>query len=121
MRAQLELVRAAGVPLRELRVSGGDTRLGTWNQVKADVIGLPVQVVEGDAAVTGVAMLAGLGCGAYPSSVAAVARATRLGAVWLPDPSARQLHDERYPAWRALWAARVARSSPGASVRPAGA
>jgi sugar (pentulose or hexulose) kinase len=121
MRAQLELVRAAGVPLRELRVSGGDTRLGTWNQVKADVIGLPVQVVEGDAAVTGVAMLAGLGCGAYSSASEAVARATRLGAVWFPDPSARQLHDERYPAWRALWAARVARSSPGASVRAAGA
>lgn len=121
MRSQLELVRAAGVPLSGLRVSGGDARLGTWNQVKADVIGLPVQVVEGDAAVTGVAMLAGLGCGAYPSSVEAVSRATRLGAVWLPDPSARQLHDERYPAWRALWAARVARSRPGASVRAAGA
>jgi sugar (pentulose or hexulose) kinase len=121
MRAQLELVRAGGVSLNGLRVSGGDTRLGTWNQVKADVIGLPVQVVEGDAAVTGVAMLAGLGCGAYSSASEAVARATRLGAVWFPDPSARQLHDDRYPAWRALWAARVVRSSPGASDRPAGA
>ncbi len=121
MRAQLELVRAAGVPLHELRVSGGDTRLGTWNQVKADVIGLPVQVVAGDAAVTGVAMLAGLGCGVYSSANEAVARAIRLGGVSLPDPSARRLHDERYRAWRALWAARVARSRPGASVRAAGA
>lgn len=120
MRAQLELVRAAGVPLGELRVSGGDARLGTWNQVKADVIGLPVQVVEGDAAVTGVAMLAGLGCGAYPSSRDAVARATRLGAAWLPDPAARRLHDERYPAWLDLWAARAARSRPRVPARSTG-
>ncbi|HTS14558.1 MAG TPA: FGGY family carbohydrate kinase, partial [Candidatus Sulfotelmatobacter sp.] len=99
MRAQLDLLRAAGVPVEELRVSGGDTRLATWNQVKADVIGVPVRVVEGDAAVTGVAMLAGLGCGAYADAAAAVAAATRLGRTWLPDPAARGVHETRYPAW----------------------
>jgi len=121
MRAQLELVLAPGQPLRELRVSGGDARLAAWNQIKADVIGLPVRVVEGDAAVTGVAMLAGLGCGVYRSPADAVDRATRLGGVWLPNLAARRLHDERYPAWRALWAARVARSLASGRAHPKGA
>ena len=35
----------------ELRVSGGDTRLATWNRIKADVLGIPVRTVPGDAAV----------------------------------------------------------------------
>ena len=66
MRAQLELLARRRRAAHELRVSGGDTRLGTWNRIKADVTGLPVRTVEGDAASAGVAMLAGLGVGRVP-------------------------------------------------------
>ena len=62
---QLDLLRSGGAPVTELRVSGGDTRLASWTRIKADVLGIPVRTVPGDAAVSGVAMLAGLGAGIY--------------------------------------------------------
>ncbi len=102
MREQLDLVRRAGAPVRELRVSGGDTRLTTWNQIKADVTGIPVARIPGDAAVTGVAMLAGLGAGVYRDVADAVARCVRVDEVAEPDPARVGRYDEGYATYRAL-------------------
>ncbi len=73
IRDQLGLLTQGGARVTELRVSGGDTRLASWNRIKADVLGLPVVTVPGDAAVGGVAMLAGLGAGTYATVDEAIA------------------------------------------------
>ena len=111
IRAQLDLLRAGGVPPTELRVSGGDTRLTTWNRIKADVTGLPVRTVPGDAAVTGVAMLAGLGVGVYRDVEAAVARCVRPDSPLEPDPAARAVYDELFGRYRALAGSAVVRAA----------
>ena len=74
IRGQLSLLAGAGAPVSELRISGGDTRLATWNQIKADATGLIVRRIPGDAATAGVAMLAGLGAGVYADAQEAIAR-----------------------------------------------
>jgi xylulokinase len=109
IRDQLELLTKAGAKVTELRVSGGDTRLATWNRIKADVIGVPVVTVAGDAAVTGVAMLAGLGAGMYRDVDDAIGRCVHLSPHIDPDPSTRAQYDERFAAWRELAASTVAR------------
>ena len=109
IRAQLELLVAGGTQVSELRVSGGDARLGTWNQIKADVTGLPVRTIPGDAAVTGVAMLAGIGIGAYRDVDEAVDRCVRPGPVIEPDPASRARYDEASSRHRDLVAASVVR------------
>ena len=109
IRAQLELVRSGGAPVTELRVSGGDARLGTWNRVKADVTGLPVRTIPGDAAVTGVAMLAGLGAGVYADARDAIARCVHPDATLAPDPVAGRRYDEGYAAYRRLVASPAVR------------
>lgn len=109
MRAQLELLAEGGAPMDELRVSGGDTRLGTWNRIKADVLGVPVRTIPGDAAVTGVAMLAGMGAGLYRDRDDAVARCVHPDPAILPDPAVRDVHDRAYERHRALSAAAVVR------------
>ena len=101
IRDQLDLLRAGGARVTELRISGGDTRLASWSRIKADVIGVPVVTVPGDAAVGGVAMLAGIGAGIYDSPQDAVAHG-RLGTPLDPDAATRPLYDERFDAWRAL-------------------
>ena len=98
---QLELIRAGGARVTELRISGGDTRLASWSRIKADVIGVPVVTVPGDAAVGGVAMLAGMGAGIYGSPQDAIAH-VRLGTPLDPHAATRALYDERFDAWRAL-------------------
>jgi xylulokinase len=102
IRQQLELIRAGGADVTELRISGGDTRLTTWSRIKADVLGIPVVTVPGDAAVAGVAMLAGLGAGLYRSVDDAIGAAVHVGAVAEPDPTAHERYSGRYEAWREL-------------------
>jgi xylulokinase len=109
IRDQLGLLTAGGAQVNELRVSGGDTRLATWNRIKADVIGVPVVTVPGDAAVTGVAMLAGLGAGIYRDVDDAIGRCVHLSPPIEPDPATHAHYDERFAAWRKLAASTVAR------------
>jgi xylulokinase len=110
IRAQLELLTGAGVPVTELRVSGGDARLATWNRIKADVIGVPVRVIPGDAAVTGVAMLAALGAGIYTDTGEAIAACVRPDPAIEPDARAARVYDAAFERWRALVTSSVVRA-----------
>lgn len=99
---QLDLLREGGAPVTELRVSGGDSRLASWNRIKADVLGIPVRTIPGDAAVTGVAMLAGLGVGIYRDPAEAIARCSRPDYPIEPDSRVRATYDEAAARYRAL-------------------
>jgi xylulokinase len=109
IRGQLELLRRAGAPATELRVSGGDTRLATWNRIKADVTGLPVRPIPGDAAGIGVAMLAGLGAGVYRNPDEAIARCVRPDPLIEPSAMTRSTYDEAYGAYMELATSTVVR------------
>jgi xylulokinase len=109
MGLHLDLLRGAGTPVTELRVSGGDARLTTWNQVKADVLGIPVVRIAGDAAVTGVAMLAGIGAGVYRDVDEAIARCVHIAERREPDPSAAGTYRAIAQRYRELVDAAVVR------------
>lgn len=114
IRGQLDLLVEGGAPVTELRVSGGDARLRSWNAIKADVTGLSVAVIPGDAAATGVAMLAGIGVGVYADVADAVARCVRVEERFEPDPRAAAVHAAGYAAYRALAASEATkRAVPG--------
>jgi len=109
IRAQLLLLEQGGAPATEIRVSGGDARLATWNQIKADVTGLPVATVPGDAAVTGVAMVAGLGIGIYGSTEDAIRRCVRPDPPIEPDPALAATYADAFDRFRQLVASRTVR------------
>ncbi|MGZ8502804.1 MAG: xylulokinase [Candidatus Limnocylindrales bacterium] len=113
IRAQLDLLRAGGAPVTELRVSGGDTRLATWNRIKADVTGLIVRTIPGDAATAGVAMLAGLGAGVYRDPADAIARCVRPSPPIEPDHEAGGRYAPAYQSYRALVESSVVRREEG--------
>lgn len=110
---QLDLLREGGAPVTELRVSGGDSRLRSWNRIKADVLGIPVRTVPGDAAVTGVAMLAGLGVGIYRDPAEAIARCSRPDTAIEPNTSVRAAYDDAAARYRTLAGSTAIRESPG--------
>ncbi len=60
------------LPYDGVRVIGGGSRSAVWNQIKADVLGLPyVRLPDGDRAALGCAILAGHGAGIYADMAAA--------------------------------------------------
>ncbi|MEI7743257.1 MAG: FGGY family carbohydrate kinase [Chloroflexota bacterium] len=107
IRAQIGLLSGAGQPVTELRVSGGDARLATWNRVKADATGLVVRTIPGDAAVTGVAMLAGIGAGIYRDLGAAIDACVHPDAPIEPDPATAPAYAAAFEMWQALAGAAV--------------
>src|SRR5437763_11384305 len=66
--------RDLGVPVKSIRLGGGGARSSLWQQIQADVYGMPVELVAADeGAAYGAALLAGVGAGVWPSVDAACA------------------------------------------------
>lgn len=117
MRVLLETLSRGRSPAAELRVSGQAAGLRGWNQVKADVLGIPVLQIPGDATAAGVAMLAGIGVGAYSGPDEAVAAACHPADPVLPGEASRGLYDELFGRYRAAVASDLARVPAPAPAR----
>lgn len=102
IREQLDIMAQAGAPIGEIRVSGGGARIGLWNRIKADIIGVPVLAVTSDATSLGVALVAATAAGYYSSINEGVARCVRIAQHYEPDSALRQLYDDRYSRFREL-------------------
>ena len=100
IRAHVEELGKASTPATEMRVSGRPASLRTWNHIKADVLGIPVARVPGDATTSGVAMLAGLGVGIYPDAESAIAAACRPERAIQPDPANHDRYEAVYERYR---------------------
>jgi xylulokinase len=73
------IMEEMGLPIRQVRASGGGARSPLWRAIQADVTGHPhvlTNVDEGPA--LGVALLAGVGAGLYPSVEAACRQVIRV-------------------------------------------
>lgn len=103
-------VRYSSASVGELVVSGGGAQSELWSQIRADVTGLPVQVVEEvETGALGAAMLAAVGYGEFEAMSEAAEAMTRLGKRFEPRPEAHAMHRRRralydaiYPATRGL-------------------
>ena len=109
VRARLRTLGRTSAPATELRVSGGGAGLAVWNQIKADVTGIPVVRVAGDSTAAGAAMLAGLGAGVYADAAEAVAAGYRPLGRAEPDPAHRALYDDLYERYQTLLGSQVVR------------
>ncbi len=122
IRAHLETLGRASTPVTELRVSGRPASLRTWNRIKADVLGIPVSRVPGDATAAGVALLAGLGVGVYSSPDSAMATACRRDPPIEPDAANHERYLAIYEHYREVVGSPLVRtaattSMPAAAVR----
>lgn len=104
MRDSLEIIRSMGVPIREVRASGGGARSPLWRQIQADVNGAPLitlNVDEGPA--YGAALLAMVGAGIYKTVEEACDATVRAVTTCGPDPKRRAEYDRWYAVYRDLY------------------
>ncbi|MHB1004141.1 MAG: FGGY-family carbohydrate kinase [Chloroflexota bacterium] len=102
------LVTVVDVPRdRPITAIGGGSRNALWMQIKADVTGRPVQVVDvPEAVATGAALLAGVGVGAFPGYAEAAATVAKTATLYEPDAARHavysryfeQIYSQIYPA-----------------------
>lgn len=106
LRDSLELIQGLGVPIRQVRISGGGARSPLWRQIQADIFGVElVQVNSTEGAAFGAALLAGVGAGLFRSVEDAVAQTVRVTDRVMPNPEHIRRYQQSYSLYRALYPA----------------
>jgi xylulokinase len=104
LRRNLELLAGVGAGASEIRSHGGGARSALWNQIKADVCGLPVVTLQGeDAAVRGDAMLAGVATDTFRDLAEAGAAMIETVGRYEPTVALRPVYDEAYARYLRLF------------------
>ncbi|HEY2917125.1 MAG TPA: FGGY-family carbohydrate kinase [Candidatus Limnocylindrales bacterium] len=91
------IARRSGVPIRELRISGGGSQSRAAVQLFADVFGLPASRPHThEAAGLGAAIDVAFGVGLHPDPETAVAEMVRVEDRFEPQPAASRMYGELY-------------------------
>jgi xylulokinase len=106
LRDSLTLFQEIGVPIESIRLGGGGARSPLWQQIQADIYGMPVEVLEADeGAAYGAALLAGVGIGHWASVDVACETAVRVAKRVQPDPKTVTRMNLQYAEYRKLYPA----------------
>jgi xylulokinase len=106
LRDSLELIRALGVPIEQVRASGGGARSDLWRQIQADVFGTELVVVNStEGAAFGAALIASVGAGLYGDVREAVEKTVEVVSRTRPDPARVSAYESLYPLYRGLYPA----------------
>lgn len=89
--------------LTEIRITGGGGRSGVWNQIKADVLSMPVVRVAGSGgAAMGAALLAAFGTGLVKDVGSAANSWVTRGTVFRPSSAMRAYYARRLQRYQSL-------------------
>jgi xylulokinase len=105
LRDSLQLLRALGIKIEQVRASGGGARSRLWRQILADVFNSEIALLNvSEGAAYAAALLAGVGTGAYRDVDEACASTIHVTERLEPGPHAAAYADY-YPIYRALYPA----------------
>jgi xylulokinase len=92
----MALLKDSDIIMKAIRATGGGARDVWWTQLKSDITGLPIEVMENDEPGTwGAAILAGKGAGIFSDIDEAAVSASKVIKVYEPDFKRADLHKER--------------------------
>ena len=104
LRDSFAIMSDLGVPVKQIRASGGGSKNPFWRQMQADVFGKPVSAMVADeGAAYGVALLAAVGAGEYKDIAEACTATIKTADETKPDPQARKVYDRAFPVYQSLY------------------
>ncbi len=122
VRQSIESLRAAGCDVRELRSCGGQAKNPVWNQMKADITGIPVVCPAVlDAELVGSFCCALVGLGDQPTPWSAADRVVRLTDRYEPSEERHARFTAGYAKYLSLYERFLAALHPPGDQRPAAA
>ncbi len=105
LRDSVELFRELGVPIRQVRATGGGARSLLWRQILADVFGTQLVTVDvTDSTAFGAALLAGVGTGVYANVPEACRATVKVVDEVQPDAQRQATYDAYYRVYHSLYA-----------------
>ncbi len=104
MRDSLKIIEKLGVPVRQIRASGGGSRSPLWRQIQADVFGRGVATINSEeGAAYGVALLAAVGAGVFKNIQEACRAVIRVVDETPVRRPAKHYYDRAFPVYQQLY------------------
>lgn len=104
LRDSLAIIKELGVPVREIRATGGGAKSPFWRQMQADVFGHEVVTINTEqGAAFGVALLAAVGAGAFKNVEEACAATIKVVSRTATDKKAKAVYDKGFPIYQGLY------------------
>jgi xylulokinase len=106
LRDSLEIFKEIGIPVEQIRASGGGSRSFLWRQIQADIFGkelVTLRTSEGSA--LGAALLAGVGAKIYSSVEESARQAIQIKERMAPRAENVEIYDRYYQVYRNLYPA----------------
>lgn len=104
LRDSLDIMQEMGVPVRQVRATGGGAKSPFWRQMQADVFGKKVYAMAADEGPGfGVALLAAVGCGEFKNIAEACTAAIQTTSEAKPQAKVRKQYDKIAPVYRGLY------------------
>ena len=104
LRDSLEVARSLGIKIERTKICGGGAKSPLWKKIIANVMNLKVDIpaVEEGPSMGG-AMLAAVGCGAYPDVETIAEKFVHVVETVEPDPELVAKYEERYQKFKKLY------------------
>jgi xylulokinase len=106
LRDSLQIMRGLGVPVEDVRATGGGARSVLWRQLQADIYSTPIRrTVADEGPAYGAALLAGVASGTYADVDEAVSVVKLREEITEPDTDRAKIYEEHYEVYRSLYPA----------------
>ena len=106
MRHNVLAARESGIKVELVRSLGGGTKNNLWNQIKADVLGIPVVTIkESSGAALGCAYLAGHGLGVFKDIYEPLNKNLKVDQEFIPNSKNQRIYEEQYEVYRNIYEA----------------
>jgi len=104
IRWMLEAAQELGTVVEEVRIWGGGAKSDLWNQIAADVYGIPAaRTAIPEAGLVGAAICAGVGVGIFSSAQEGARSMVRVERRYQPDPGLRSRYDEMFDLYKTTY------------------
>ena len=104
IRHNLEVMKSNGIDVKVIHVLGGASKSALWNQVLADVTGLPVVTLQNaENAVMGACLLAAVGVGMFDNLETACQTFVKTNTQFDPDESNHEIYNNVYKKYVSLY------------------
>lgn len=106
IRGMLAAAGRMGIRIDEVRIWGGAAKSALWNQMAADVYGIPAaKTVISEAGLAGAAICAGVGAGLYRDVREGAAGMIQIERRYEPDPARHRVYSELFEIYQSTYTA----------------
>ena len=104
LRDSLEVARSLGIQIERTKICGGGAKSPLWKKMIANIMNMKVDVIESEEGpALGAAMLAAVGCGAYPDVETIAEKMVKVVDTVEPDPKLVAKYEEKYQQFKRLY------------------